>query len=77
MRYLLDTVVVTELRRDERKVHEGVRRWQVGIGEVWLSVVTLNELRFGMRKVEKKDPPFANRLADWYGQIINSFTPAR
>jgi len=70
MRYLLDTVVVSELRRGERRMHQGVRNWQVGIGEVWLSVVTLNELRFGMRKVEKKDPPFAIRLSDWYGQII-------
>ncbi len=70
MRYLLDTVVVSELRRGERRMHQGVRKWQVGIGEVWLSVVTLNELRFGMRKVEKKDPAFAIRLLDWYGQII-------
>lgn len=70
MHYLLDTVTVSELRRDEHKMHPGVREWQVGIGEVWLSVVTLNELRYGIQKVEKKDPSFALHLTAWYQRII-------
>ena len=62
MNHLLDTVTISELRRG-RKVHPGVGKWQEGINEVWLSVVTLNELRYGMRKVEVRDPVFASHLA--------------
>lgn len=70
MHYLLDTVTISELRRDNRKMHVGVRNWQMDIGDVWLSVITLNELRYGMHKVARKDPPFARILAAWYDRII-------
>lgn len=70
MRYLLDTVTLSELRRDPRKIHPGVDRWQREVGDVWLSVVTLNELRYGVRRVERKDPEFAARLGAWYAGII-------
>jgi len=69
MRYLLDTVTISEFRQKD-KVHPRVRKWQESIGDVWLSVVTLNELRYGMRKVESRDPAFASRLSAWYFQII-------
>jgi len=69
MRFLLDTVTISEFRQKDR-VHPRVRKWQESIGDVWLSVVTLNELRYGMRKVESHDPVFASRLAVWYSQII-------
>jgi predicted nucleic acid-binding protein len=69
MRFLLDTVTISEFRQKD-KVHPRVRKWQESIGDVWLSVITLNELRYGMRKVESRDPVFASRLAAWYSQII-------
>lgn len=71
MRHLLDTVTVSELRRGPR-VDPNVKRWQEGIGEVWISVITLNELRFGIRMVETKDPPFAARLLIWYSQLLSN-----
>jgi len=70
MRFLLDTVTISELRRDSRRMHPAVERWQRSIGDVCLSVVTLNELRYGLRVVERKDAPFAGILADWYNRII-------
>lgn len=70
MRYLLDTVTISELRRDTRRMHPAVARWQQNVGDVWLSVITLNELRYGMRLVQRKDAPFAAILAEWYSQII-------
>jgi predicted nucleic acid-binding protein len=70
MAFLLDTVTVSEMRR-EGKAHPGVRKWQADIREVWLSVITLNELRYGMRKVEKRDPVFSAHLAAWYGNLIS------
>lgn len=69
MRFLLDTVTISEFRRKD-KVHPRVRKWQESIGDVWLSVITLNELHYGMRNVEPRDPVFASRLVAWYSQII-------
>ena len=43
MRFLLDTVTISELRQ-KQKVHPRVRKWQESIGAVWLSVVTLYSL---------------------------------
>jgi len=70
MPILLDTVTVSELRRSERRMHPGVRLWQLGVGNAFLSVITLNELRFGLRKVEPRDPVFAAQLSAWYAQIL-------
>jgi len=70
MRYLLDTVTISELRRNPQRMHPAVERWQRDVGDVWLSVITLNELRYGLRLVERKDTLFAAVLATWYAQII-------
>lgn len=70
MRFLLDTVTVSELRRTEGKMVPNVWKWQKDIGEAFLSVVTLNEIRYGIRKVERRDPAFAARLSAWYAKII-------
>ena len=70
MLFLLDTVTVSELRRTDDKMNPSVLAWQKEIQESFLSVVTLNEIRFGMRKVERRDPVFASQLSAWYDQII-------
>ncbi|MEN9841851.1 MAG: hypothetical protein RL376_1651 [Verrucomicrobiota bacterium] len=67
---LLDTVTVSELRRAEHRMHPGVRAWQRGVGASFISVITLNELRYGMRKVEPRDPVFSAQLVAWYAQIV-------
>jgi predicted nucleic acid-binding protein len=67
---LLDTVTVSELRRAEHRMQPGVRAWQRGVGESFISVITLIELRYGIRKVEPRDPVFAAQLMAWYAQII-------
>jgi predicted nucleic acid-binding protein len=70
MRFLLDTVTVSELRRADDKMNPGVLAWQKNLRESFLSVITLNELRYGIRKVEPRDPIFAAQLTAWYSQII-------
>jgi predicted nucleic acid-binding protein len=70
MPILLDTVTVSELRCSERRMHPGVQMWQQGVGDSFISVITLNELRFGLRKVEPRDPVFAAQLMAWYAQIL-------
>lgn len=51
-------------------MNPSVWAWQKDIRESFLSVVTLNEIRFGFRKVERRDPIFAAQLSAWYDQIV-------
>lgn len=69
MQYLLDTVTISELRLRE-KAHPGVWKWQAGVGDIGISVVSLNEIRYGIKKVELRDPDFAARLTTWYANLI-------
>ena len=66
---LLDTVTVYEIRRGPRG-DPGVWKWQQGFRSAWLSVISLNEIHYGIRKVEPRDPVFAARLAAWYATIV-------
>ncbi len=67
---LLDTVTISELRRGP-KAHPAVLAWQQNVDDVWISVITLNEIRYGMRKVERRDPSFAAHLGRWYANLIS------
>lgn len=69
MRYLADTVTLSEMRRGA-KANPGILRWQKDLGEIFLSVITLNEIRFGLKKVRRSDPAFAEILAAWYALLI-------
>jgi len=69
MRYLADTVTVSEMRRGA-KANPGILRWQKDLGEISISVITLNEIRFGLKKVERSDRAFAEILAAWYARLV-------
>jgi predicted nucleic acid-binding protein len=71
MAYLLDTVTVSEFR-DKTHRDPAVFAWQSSIIGLpcFLSVITLHEIRFGIRKVARKDPGFAATLANWYDKIV-------
>lgn len=70
MRYLLDMVTISEFRRGKHRLHPAVELWQRDVGDVWLSVITLNEICYGMRMVMRNDAAFAAILGDWYAQLI-------
>ena len=71
MAYLLDTVTVSELR-DKRTRDPSVVAWQESVvGEsFFLSVISLNEIRYGILRVKRNDPGFADTLAAWYDGIV-------
>lgn len=71
MPYLLDTVTISAFRRDGR-TPPAVLRWSASLDERChcLSVISLNEIRFGIRTVEAKDPDFGQRLHRWYQSIV-------
>lgn len=66
MRFLLDTNVVSELRKGER-ADPGVRRWLSSVeGEdLSLSVLVLGEIRLGILRLGRRDQLAAARLAEW------------
>lgn len=71
--FLLDTVVLSELRKRERNV--GLTQWIIGKndGELFISVVTVGEIERGIRQQRTKDNVFAQRLADWLEQLLLSY----
>jgi hypothetical protein len=68
---LLDTVVVSELRKGAR-ADPAVIAWQASVGAVpaYLSVITLLEIRCGLRRVAVRNPAFASRLETWYRERL-------
>ena len=70
-RYLLQTDTLSELRK-KTKADASVLRWQYAAQgqQAWVSVVSMNEIWYGRRKVEARDPAFAQRLEIWYGEIL-------
>jgi predicted nucleic acid-binding protein len=71
MPYLLDTVTISAFRRNGRTPPE-VLEWTASLDEPchYLSVISLNEIRFGIRTVEVKDPAFGQDLHRWYQSIV-------
>jgi predicted nucleic acid-binding protein len=66
--YLLDTNVISELRRGER-ADANVRAWFDGLGdeEIYLSVLTIGEIRRGVENVRRRDPDSA--LDGWLARL--------
>ena len=73
IRYLLDTNVVSELRR--RKPHGGVLAWMATLRpeQVFLSAVTIGELQAGAELTRKNDPAKAIEIENWLSQVEGSF----
>jgi len=65
MAWLLDTCVLSELRKP--KPHPGVIAWMAGLqpDEAFLSVLTLGEIRRGIELRRGKDPVAARSLERW------------
>ena len=64
-RYLLDTNIISELRRS--RPDPAVVKWLDGIGraDLLLSVLTIGEIHQGIVRLARRDPDQARVLADW------------
>lgn len=67
MSYLLDTNVISELRKSKRRAHPAVRRWVVERrpGDLYLSVVTVLEVELGIARLGRRDAAQAEPLQRW------------
>ncbi len=68
--YLVDTNVVSELRKRER-TNAGVRRWFASCepDELFLSVLVVGELRRGIELIRRKDDVAARSLDRWLRRL--------
>ena len=71
MSYLVDTNVVSELRKGER-ADPAVRSWFAGIPDedIFLSVLTIGEIRQGIERVRGRDPDSAAALDRWLATLV-------
>ena len=72
--YLLDTNVVSELRKRDR-CDENVAAWYTSISDdaLFLSVLTLGEIRKGIELVRDRDPRQAEVLENWLRYVGQNY----
>ncbi len=72
--YLLDTNVISELRKGQR-CNSNVRRWfeQVDSGDIYLSVLVLGEIRRGIELIRRRDGITARQLDRWLKGLERRF----
>jgi len=72
--FLLDTNVVSELRKGER-AHPGVHAWidTHAADELWLSVLVVGELWRGVELVQRRDPASAQVLSAWLEGLTRDY----
>ena len=71
--YLLDTNVVSELRKVKSgKAHPNVSAWadRVDAGDLYLSVITIFELEIGVLLAERRDPLQGALLRTWFNTHV-------
>jgi predicted nucleic acid-binding protein len=82
MMYLLDTNVVSEMRKAlpapsrSSKIDRHVQSWvgSVSASELYLSVITVLELELGLLLLERRDPAQGALLRPWVrGRVLESF----
>lgn len=74
MIYLLDTDVISAVRRPDRAPK--VAAWLRGKAEaeLFLSVITLGEIERGIRAQERQNPGFAADLRAWIDRTVRLFS---
>ena len=75
--YLLDTNVVSELRKSKSgRVHRNVRAWakSVSAPTLFLSVISIMELEIGILLIERRDRSQGTLLRSWMDkQVLPTF----
>ena len=71
--YLLDTNIVSELRRP--KPHAGLVAWisEIADHDLHLSAVTIGELQSSIEITRNQDPAKADEIESWLEQVAQSY----
>ncbi len=73
MRFLLDTNVVSELRKGVRCDHN-VAAWFAGLDadDLYLSVLVIGEIRQGIERIRRRDARSARSLEVWLSRLVST-----
>jgi predicted nucleic acid-binding protein len=71
--YLLDTVVLSEIRKHRRDAN--VVAWITSVAEIelYISVASIVEIQFVIERQLKRDPAFAAALAGWLDTTLRVY----
>jgi predicted nucleic acid-binding protein len=71
--YLVDTDVLSELRRAKR--NPNVVEWikEIAPTDLHICAVTVFEIEFGIEQQRRDDPAFAKRLETWLGDTLRFY----
>lgn len=74
MNYLIDTNVLSELRKRDR-ANPHVFGWfrKRNASELFISVLTVGEFRRGVERVRRRDPSSASALDTWLNETVRRF----
>ncbi|MDE2266213.1 MAG: type II toxin-antitoxin system VapC family toxin [Alphaproteobacteria bacterium] len=74
MNYLIDTNVISEVRKGAR-CDPNVARWydEIDDGSLYLSALVLGEIRKGVEKARSRDPTQARALERWLAEVNKTF----
>jgi len=72
--YLVDTNVLSEIRKGER-ADDRVAEWFASVvpEELFVSVITLGEVRRGIDSVDRRDRPTALALNRWFHSLTTAY----
>ncbi len=74
MSFLIDTNVISEVRKGDRG-DPAVAAWWAGVDEddLWLSALVLGEIRKGVELARRRDPQKAGILEAWLNDVVTGF----
>ena len=72
MKYLIDTNVISEIRKGER-CNLGVSSWYASVTDDDLCLSVLGEIRKGLERLKSSDPAEARALEEWLGNVTAAF----
>ena len=73
MKYLIDTDVLSLLRRPERQPILREFFKTIPKGRLFISVITVGEIELGIARQKSVDPVFADHLSNWLSDTLAGF----
>ncbi len=73
--FVLDTSVISELRRGKPQQSDAVRAWAAGQtnSKLFMSAITLLELELGVQSLDRRTPPQGHALRTWLTAVQAGF----